>query len=164
MNWGYKCSKVPNIQCGKTSPVLSLYTNYLRARKTPQSLPSLKGWNGVETTAQVGTLDKTGQERHHTVPVPRARSSACPHGTSTSPEGPGGLPVAAGMVKNLPAMQETRVPSLGWEDPLEEGMMTHSGILAWRIPWTEEPGGLRPWGRKESDTERLFFFFWAISF
>ena len=70
VNWGYKCSKVPNIQCGKTSPVLSLYTNYLRARKTPQSLPSLKGWNGVETTAQVGTLDKTGQERHHIVPVP----------------------------------------------------------------------------------------------
>ena len=45
-------------------------------------------------------------------------------------------------VKNLPAMQETRVQSLGWEDPLEDGMTTHSGILAWRIPWTEEPGGL----------------------
>ena len=45
-------------------------------------------------------------------------------------------------VKNLPAMQETWVGSLGWEDPLEEGMATHSGILAWRIPWTEEPGGL----------------------
>ena len=49
-------------------------------------------------------------------------------------------------VKNLLAMQETqeiRVQSLGWEDPLEEGMATHSSILAWRIPWTEEPGGLR---------------------
>ena len=45
-------------------------------------------------------------------------------------------------VKNLPAMQETWVPSLGWEDPLEEGMATHSSVLAWRIPWTEEPGGL----------------------
>ena len=44
-------------------------------------------------------------------------------------------------VKNLPAIQETQVPSLGWEDPLEEGMATHFGILAWRIPWTEEPGG-----------------------
>ena len=43
----------------------------------------------------------------------------------------------------LPAIQETRVPSLGWKDPLEEGMATHSSILAWRIPWTEEPGGLR---------------------
>ena len=46
------------------------------------------------------------------------------------------------MVKNLPAMQETRVRSLGWEDPLEKGMATHSSILVWRIPWTEEPGGL----------------------
>ena len=45
-------------------------------------------------------------------------------------------------VKNLPAMQETRVPSLGGEDPLEEGVATHSSILAWRIPRTEEPGGL----------------------
>ena len=45
------------------------------------------------------------------------------------------------MVKNPPAMQETQVPSLCWEDPLEEEMATNSGILAWRIPWTEEPGG-----------------------
>ena len=43
-------------------------------------------------------------------------------------------------------MQETWVPFLGWEDPLEEGMATHSSILAWRIPWTEEPGGLQPIG------------------
>ena len=50
------------------------------------------------------------------------------------------------MVKNLPAMQETQVQSLGWEDPLEEGMATHSSILAWRIPWTEEPGGLQSKG------------------
>ena len=47
------------------------------------------------------------------------------------------------MVKNLPVMQETQVRSLGWEDPLEKGMATHSGILAWRIPWTGEPGGLQ---------------------
>ena len=46
------------------------------------------------------------------------------------------------MVKNLPEMQNTWVHSLSWEDPLEEGMATHSSILAWRIPWTEEPGGL----------------------
>ena len=45
------------------------------------------------------------------------------------------------MVKNLSAMQETQVRSLGWEDPLEEGTATHSSILAWRILWTEEPGG-----------------------
>ena len=46
------------------------------------------------------------------------------------------------MVKNLPEMQETQVQSLGQEDPLEKGMATHSFILAWEIPWTEEPGGL----------------------
>ena len=48
----------------------------------------------------------------------------------------------AQMVKHLPAMQETQVLSLGQEDPLEEEMATHSSILAWEIPWTEEPGGL----------------------
>ena len=46
-------------------------------------------------------------------------------------------------VKNLPAVQETQAQFLGWEDPLEKGMATHSGVLAWRIPWTEEPGGLQ---------------------
>ena len=46
------------------------------------------------------------------------------------------------MVKNLPAMQETWVQSLGWADPLQKEMATHYNILAWRIPWTEEPGGL----------------------
>ena len=55
-------------------------------------------------------------------------------------------------VKNLPVMQETWVQYLGWEDTLEEGMATHSSILAWRIPVTEEPGGLSPQGHKESDT------------
>ena len=49
-------------------------------------------------------------------------------------------------------MQETWVQSLGQEDPLEEEMTTHSSILAWRIPWTEEPGGYSPQGHKESDT------------
>ena len=48
--------------------------------------------------------------------------------------------------KNPPAMQETLIPFLGWENPLEEGMATHSSILAWRIPWTEEPGGLQSMG------------------
>ena len=49
-------------------------------------------------------------------------------------------------------VQETWVQSLDWEDPMEEGMATHSSILAWRIPWTEEPGGLQSTGQKESDT------------
>ena len=56
------------------------------------------------------------------------------------------------MVKNLPAMQETCVQSLGQEDPLEKEMVTHSGILAWEISWTEDPGGLQSMGlQKELD-------------
>ena len=50
------------------------------------------------------------------------------------------------MAKNLPIIQETQVRSLGQEDPLEKGMATHSSTLAWRIPWTEEPGGLQSMG------------------
>ena len=56
--------------------------------------------------------------------------------------------LVAQMVKNLPAMQEAWIWSLVWEDPLEKGMAIHSSILAWRSPWTEEPGGLSLWGRK----------------
>ena len=54
--------------------------------------------------------------------------------------------LVAQMVKSLPTMWETRVPSLGWEDPLEKEMATHSNILAWKIPWTEEPDGLQSIG------------------
>ena len=53
-----------------------------------------------------------------------------------------GASLVAQMVKHLPAVQEAQVQSLGQEDPLEKGMATHSSILAWRIPWTEEPGRL----------------------
>ena len=56
------------------------------------------------------------------------------------------------MVKRLPTMQETRVRFLGQEDPLEKEMATHSSILAWKIPWTEEPGGLQSMQLQESDT------------
>ena len=60
------------------------------------------------------------------------------------------------MVKNLTAMQETQVRSLDREDPLEKGMATHSSILAWRIPWTEEPGGLQFMGlQRVRQTEQL---------
>ena len=52
------------------------------------------------------------------------------------------------MVKNLPVMQKTQIRSLGWEDSLEEEMATYSSILAWRIPWTEEPGSCSPWSHK----------------
>ena len=64
------------------------------------------------------------------------------------------------MVKRLPAMWETEVRSLGREDPLEKEMATHSSTLAWKIPWTEEPGKLQSMGRKELDTtEQLHFHF-----
>ena len=56
------------------------------------------------------------------------------------------------MVKDLPAMQETQIQSLGWEDPLEKEMATHSRILDWRLSWTEEPGGLQFIGLQKSDT------------
>ena len=62
------------------------------------------------------------------------------------------------MVENLPAMWETRVQSQGRVEPLEMGMATHFSILAWRIPWTEEPVGYTPWDCKESErTEQLTF-------
>ena len=61
------------------------------------------------------------------------------------------------MEKNLPAMQETQLQSLGQEEPLEKGMVTHSSILAWRIPCTKEPDRLQSMGRQESDkTEDIY--------
>ena len=66
----------------------------------------------------------------------------------------------AQIVKRLPTMRETQVPSPGWEDLLEKEMATQSSTLAWKIPWTEEPGRLQSMGCKESDTtERLQFHF-----
>ena len=60
----------------------------------------------------------------------------------------GGNSLVAQMITNPPTMQETWVPSLGWEDPLEKGMATHSSVLYWRIPQTEEPGVVNGWGRR----------------
>ena len=66
------------------------------------------------------------------------------------------------MVKRLPAMWETRVRSLGWEDLLEKEMATHSSILAWRIPWTEKPGGLQSAG-SQGQTRLSDFTFFSLS-
>ena len=60
-----------------------------------------------------------------------------------------GASLVAQTVKNLPTMRETQVPSLGREDPLQKGMATHSSVLAWRIPWAEEPGGLQSIGSQQ---------------
>ena len=62
-----------------------------------------------------------------------------------------GVSCIAQWVKDPPATQETQVQSLGWEDPLEKEMATYSSILAWEIPWTQEPGGLQSMGSQESD-------------
>ena len=62
-----------------------------------------------------------------------------------------GASLVAQTVKSLPAVQETQVQSLGGEDPLQEDLATHSSILAWKIPWMEEPGGLQFMGSKELD-------------
>ena len=67
------------------------------------------------------------------------------------------------MAKNHPAMWETWVQSLGWEDPLENGTATNSSILAWRIPWIEEPGGLQSMGVTESDTTEWLALHFTIS-
>ena len=74
--------------------------------------------------------------------------------------------LVAQMVKNLPAVWETWVQFLGWEDPPEKGTAVHSSVLAWRIPWAEEPGRLHsPWGHKELDTtEQLSPFFLKLHF
>ena len=78
-----------------------------------------------------------------------------------------GTSLVAQTVKRLSTMRETWVHFLGWEDPLEKEMAIHSSTIAWKIPWTEEPGRLQSMGSKESDTtERLhfhflFFFLWA---
>ena len=69
------------------------------------------------------------------------------------------VPLVAQMVKNLPALQETRVQSLGREDPLEKGVATPSSILAWRIPWTEEPDRLQSLGSQRVRTDSATFTF-----
>ena len=63
--------------------------------------------------------------------------------------------MVAQRVENLPVMQEIQVRSLGWEDPLEKSMATHSSILAWKSPWTEEPGRLQPMGSQRVGYQRV---------
>ena len=82
-----------------------------------------------------------------------------------------GASLVAQTVKNLPAMQETQVQSLDWEDPLEKEMATHSSVLAWRIPWTEEPGGLvhgvaKSWAQRATELpwEFIVFLWWCQVF
>ena len=104
---------------------------------------------------------------------PLGKSPASPHFGKSIPLCPSRASLVVQMVKNLPAMQETQVWSLGQEDPLEKGMATHSSILPWRIPWREKRSvvGSSPWGLIELDmTEQLLLpksekdwdLFWAL--
>ena len=72
--------------------------------------------------------------------------------------------LVAQTVKHLSTMQETWVRSLGWEDPLEKEMAIHLSTIAWKIPWTEEPGRLQSWGRKESNTTEGLHFYLSLSY
>ena len=108
---------------------------------------------GVSTQRREGKIRQTGHRRSET--WAKCFQEKLPW-NKTSHTGSGhrlmrglGFPCGS-VVKNLPAMQETRVGFLGQEDPLEEEMATHSNILAWRIPWTEEPGGLQSMGSQKS--------------
>ena len=75
--------------------------------------------------------------------ITQSSLSCFPYFANISPFAGNGASLVAQRVKHLPAMWETRVQFLGWEDPLEKEMATHSSILAWRIPWTEKPGRLQ---------------------
>ena len=76
------------------------------------------------------------------MPILEKKKNSSYRGNKKSKLNPNRTSLVAQMVKSLPTMQETRVPSLGWEDPLEKEMVNHSSILAWKIPWTEKPVGL----------------------
>ena len=108
---------------------------------------------GVSTQRREGKIRQTGHRRSETwakcfqekLPWNKTSHTGSGHWLMRGLGFPGGS-----VVKNLPAVQETRVGFLGWEDPLEEEMASHSNILAWRIPWTEEPGGLQSMGSQKS--------------
>ena len=91
---------------------------------------------------------KCPPEKHRTNTV-CVCTYACVYTCIHTYTGKEGASLVAQMVENPPAIQNTWVQSLGWDDPLEEGMATHAGILAWRNSWTEEPGGLQSMGGKE---------------
>ena len=112
-----------------------------------QSCPTLSNPNGQQPTRLLRLFSR--QEYWSGVPLPSLLDYL--GGSKSLGDFPGGS-----VVKNLPVIQDTWVQYLGQEDPLEKEMETHSSILAWRIPWTEEPGRLHsPWVAESQTTERL---------
>ena len=111
-------------------------------------------WGPCKEPRWIGGLAESSLPSTGTQPARTSASLPCPH---SGPKPRVLLHLQESSVgKVLPAVQETRVQSLGGEEPLEKGMAAHSSILAWRLPWTEEPGGLQSMGLQESDTaERL---------
>ena len=155
--------KVAGLQCSCPSWALTLCCI------APQALPSLyaDGPSAPGGRQQSGSVLKRESHRHwEWCPVRKGNWRASGWASIKFPTGsllefPGkqdmtlnlvnvfcylGASLVAQRLKHLPAMRETWVRSLGWEDPLEKEMATHSSILAWRIPWTEEPGGLQSTG------------------
>ena len=113
------------LDTGQCQTLLQMHSGMTpMAEKGPWSLPSVKVWMWISHSR------------------PYAQLSTCVSWSTNS----GSPSLVAQLVKNPPAMPETLVQFLGWEDPLEKGMATHSSILAWRIPWTEEPGRLQSMG------------------
>ena len=95
------------------------------------------------------------KKEHEVIKKTHSKDKMCLWNKKNSVEEKEGFPIGS-VVKNLPAVQEIWVWSVGGEDSLEEGMATHSSILAWRVPWQRSLGGYSPWGHRELDsTERL---------
>ena len=112
------------------------YDNIIQQRKASKQRYRLqRGW----TSMTLQQVKEASHRRLHTL-LYDSIHRRCPEERNP------GASLVAQMVKNPPAMQETQVPSLGREDPLEKGMLPHSSIFAWRIPWTEEPGGPQSMG------------------
>ena len=122
MHLGYKVLQIPELQFLIHATLLNLLFDVSMENEL-----RVKAW-GVEKEeleSEQGLADSMGE---HVTLRPSSASQV------------------AQTVKNPPAMQETQIQSLGWEDTLEKGMATHSSILAWRVPWTEESGGLQSTG------------------
>ena len=99
--------------------------------------------SGVKRGAATSVPSRIPEAGHCMLSSLTGQCSAWLLSTSHIPRVCNRVTLVAQMIKNLPAMQKTWVLSLVWEDPLEKGMVTHSSILCWRIPWTEEPGSLQ---------------------
>ena len=123
---------------GKPPPQYTCRKNLMNCIKGPKDM-TLKN----ESPRSEGVQCANGEEQRITN-GPRMNKAAEPKWIwGSGVDGSREASLVAQMVKHLPAMQETWIQSLGWEDPLEKEMTTHSSILAWRIPWTEEPGRLQ---------------------